>query len=187
MTDILPWVATVATVTAAFMTASNLGSRITGYGFVVFTLGSLCWLAIGLTTQQPALLWTNVVLTVLNLFGIWRWLGRQARVDKGTEAAAEASEASPEETLFPISLLTKAPVEGKDGPLGACVDAMAGRGSGRIVYVGISSGGVAGVGETLYRVPWHGVRMDDGTLRIGLSREQLERAEQIERDEWPAR
>ena len=32
------------------------------------------------------------MLTGLNLFGIWRWLGRQARIEEGATAAAEASE-----------------------------------------------------------------------------------------------
>ena len=33
MADTISWVATVATIIAASMTAANLGSRITGYGF----------------------------------------------------------------------------------------------------------------------------------------------------------
>src|SRR6476469_4571738 len=70
MADILPWVATVATVAAAFMTASNLGSRITGFGFAVFTFGALCWIAVGVFTHQPALLWTNIVLLMLDIFGV---------------------------------------------------------------------------------------------------------------------
>ena len=37
MENIASWVATVATIIAALMTASNLGARITGYGFIVFT------------------------------------------------------------------------------------------------------------------------------------------------------
>jgi len=91
MENTVSWIATAATIAAACMTASNLGSRITGYGFAVFTLGSLAWLAVGLLTGQPALVWTNVVLTFLNLFGVWRWLGRQAAVEEGSRAAARAS------------------------------------------------------------------------------------------------
>src|SRR5688500_5758633 len=135
MEDSLAWVATIATVTAASMTASNLGARITGYGFIVFTVGSIAWFGLGLATGQPALVWTNAVLTFLNLFGIWRWLGRQARVEEGSKAAAEASEATPGEALFPIALLTRAPVRSGGSELGHCVDAMAGCRSGRIAYV----------------------------------------------------
>lgn len=187
MTDILPWAATVATVSAALMTASNLGARITGYGFAVFTIGSLCWLAIGLTTDQPALLWTNVVLTALNLFGVWRWLGRQARVEEGTKAASEESEAMPGETLFPVSLLSRATVTGRDGPLGQCVDAMVGCHSGRITYVGVTDGGVAGVGEALRRVAWRDARIDGETLVLDLGRAEFEGLLTFEKDLWPAR
>ncbi|HET7709191.1 MAG TPA: PRC-barrel domain containing protein [Sphingomicrobium sp.] len=186
MTDILPWAATAATVTAALMTASNLGSRITGYGFAVFTIGSLCWLAIGLTTGQAALLWTNVVLTGLNLFGVWRWLGRQARVEEGTEAASKASEAGAGETLFPAALLTKAAVDGRDGPLGTCVDAMVGCDSGRIAYLGVAQGGLAGVGETIRRVAWRDVRVDGDTIRVAMVASDFQQAEEIEKDRWPA-
>lgn len=187
MMDILPWAATAATVTAALMTASNLGSRITGYGFIVFTFGSILWLAIGLTTNQPALLWTNVVLTGLNLFGVWRWLGRQARVEEGTEAAVEASRESPGESLFPVSLLTRARVTGPEGELGTCVDAMAGCHSGRIAYLGVSSGGIAGVGEVIRRLSWRDARVEDCGVIIRLDRDSFERADVIEKDEWPAR
>ena len=92
MLDTISWIATIATVLAASLTASNLGARITGYGFVIFTVGSIAWLTLGTMSGQPALVWTNAVLTLLNLFGIWRWLGRQAKVEAGSEAAAEASE-----------------------------------------------------------------------------------------------
>src|SRR4051795_3211183 len=110
MPDTISWVATIATIFAASMTAANLGSRITGYGFCVFLVGSLAWLATGVITGQPALTWTNVVLTVLNLFGIWRWLGRQTKVEEGARSASEASEQTPGESLFPVSLLTHAQV-----------------------------------------------------------------------------
>ena len=72
MAEAISWIATIATIAGASLTASNLGSRITGYGFCVFLVGSISWLATGLLTDQPALTWTNAVLTVLNLFGIWR-------------------------------------------------------------------------------------------------------------------
>jgi hypothetical protein len=187
MTDILPWLATAATVLAATMTAANLGSRITGYGFAVFTVGSLSWIGVGLTSDQPALVWTNVVLTFLNLFGVWRWLGRQAKVEEGGRAAAEASDRTPGESLFPASLLTKAVVEGREGALGSCVDAMVGGSSGRVAYIAVSQGGVAGVGETLRRLPWARVQLDGDVVRADLSGAEFDRLEQIERDSWPAR
>ena len=110
MENSLSWVATAATILAASITASNLSTRITGYGFIVFTVGSIAWFSFGLMSGQPALMWTNAALTVLNLFGIWRWLGRQATIEDGSAAAARASQATPGEALFPVSLLGHAKV-----------------------------------------------------------------------------
>ena len=180
------WVATVATITAASMTASNLGPRITGYGFAVFTVGSLSWLSIGLMTEQRALVWTNIVLTGLNLFGIWRWLGRQARIEEGATSAAAASENSPGESLFPVSLLLKAPIEDRQGRvLGTCVDAMVGCSSGRVHYVVASQGGIAAVGETLRRLPWDSANASSD--RLVASVERFEGLAEIVKDQWPVR
>ena len=170
------------------MTASNLGSRITGYGFAVFTIGSIAWLAVGLMTGQQALTWTNFVLTGLNLFGIWRWLGRQAKIEEGGSSAAEASEQSPGENLFPVSLLSGAPVVDREGnSLGACVDAMAGCQSGSIRYVVASEGGVAGVGETLRRLDWRQARVENDRLMVALTQQSFAALQAIERDRWPVR
>jgi hypothetical protein len=188
MAELISWVATAATVTAAFMTASNLGSRITGYGFAVFTIGSIAWLAVGLMSGQQALVWTNVVLTGLNLFGIWRWLGRQAKMEEGASTAAETSEHAPGENLFPISLLSSARIEDRAGNvLGTCVDAMAGCSTGKLRYVVVSEGGIAGVGETLRRVDWPLARVEGDRLSAGLDRHAFTSLEEIERDQWPAR
>jgi len=187
MADTISWVATIATIIAASMTASNLGSRVTGYGFAVFLIGSLSWLATGLLTDQPALVWTNVVLTFLNAFGVWRWLGRQARVEQGARAASEASEETPGEALFPVSLLTRAKVHCAGVDAGTCIDAMAGCRSGRISYVVVSEGGVAGVGETLRRLPWSGAHVEGNAVLAHFAADRFERLEQLQRDEWPAR
>jgi hypothetical protein len=188
MEDFVSWVATIATISAAVMTASNLGARITGYGFIVFTVGAIAWLTLGALTDQPALLWTNIVMTGINLFGVWRWLGRQAKLESGAEAAADASQASPSETLFRVSLLTSAKVHCADGtPLGSCVDAMAGCGSGGISYVVVSEGGVAGVGETLRRLPWRDARIENGSLRAAVDSARFCELDAIEKDRWPER
>jgi len=187
MVELISWIATAATIAAAFMTASNLGSRITGYGFAVFTVGSIAWLSVGLMSGQQALFWTNAVLTGLNFFGIWRWLGRQAKIEEGASSAAEASEESPGESLFPISLLSRAPiVDRKGNALGTCVDAMAGCSSGKIRYVVATEGGVAGVGETLRRINWSQAQVEGDRLEVRLQQSPTA-LERIERDEWPAR
>ncbi|MEK7456583.1 MAG: hypothetical protein AABZ76_16905 [Pseudomonadota bacterium] len=48
MEDLAGWIAPAATMIAAMMTAANLGARVTGWGFGVFTLGSIAWSIVGL-------------------------------------------------------------------------------------------------------------------------------------------
>ena len=184
MADSIQWVATGATILAALVTASNLGARITGYGFGIFLVGSLAWIATALLTDQPALLWTNGVLTLLNIFGMWRWLGRQAKVEEGGATAAKASRSTPGENLFPVSLLTHGELRRDGSSVGRCVDAMAGGSSGAIRYVVFTDGGVAGVGETLRQADWDQVESSGEGFVLASDPESLPT---VERDRWPGR
>lgn len=74
MEEVVRWLATLTGVSAAIMVASNFGRKITGFGFVVFTVSSLAWIAAGYFEDLPSLMVQNVVLTVINLLGIYRWL-----------------------------------------------------------------------------------------------------------------
>ncbi len=85
------WIAPVATTLAAIMVAANLGARITGIGFIVFSVGAVAWMAIGIATGQANLVWQNAVLLAINLLGVWRWLGLRARYDRGAAAATRAT------------------------------------------------------------------------------------------------
>ena len=188
MDQTVSWIATAATIFADCLTASNLGSRITGYGFIVFTVGSIAWFATGVLTDQPALIWTNVVMTFLNLFGVWRWLGRQAKVEEGAQRAAEKSQRLEGESLFPASSLTSAKLVSADGEgLGRCVDAMLGCGSGRLQYLVVAQGGVAGVGETFRRLEWHQARVHDGSVQADVDQAGLDQLPELTRDDWPGR
>jgi hypothetical protein len=90
----------------------------------------------------------------------------------------------PGETLFPVSLLSHAPVQSRGAEIGRCIDAMAGCSTGRLSYVVVSQGGVAGVGETLRRLPWTAARMDGEQL---ITDADLNHLEELQRDRWPAR
>ena len=185
METIATWAAPVFITIAALMTASNLGSRITGWGFVVFTAGSLAWLVVGLTTSQPNIVWQNIILTLLNLFGIWRWLGRQAKLEDGGKKAAAKSERTPGEALFPVSLLTSAKLVAANGnELGASVDAMAGAERGRLAYVVISSGGVGGVGEEYRKLSWADVRVVEDKLGTTLDEPGFQALATVAKDDW---
>ena len=85
------WIAPIATTIAAIMVAANLGSKITGYGFIVFCIGALGWMAIAYKTHQPGLLWQNAFLLIVNIVGVWRWLGLRARYDKAAAATMRAT------------------------------------------------------------------------------------------------
>lgn len=187
MYEMLNWVATAATIGGVLLTASNLGARVTGTGFIILLIGSICWLAVAVASGQQALLWTNAALTLLNLFGIWRWLGRQAAVEEGGQAAAKASEATPGEALFPVSLLGKAKVVAGGEEVGTCVDAMAGERSGRLAYVVVSEGGVAGVGERLRRLDWHDARVERDRLVTRLGPKRYGALPELAKDQWPGR
>jgi hypothetical protein len=188
MEQIASILAPAATTIAAFIVAANFGARTTGYGFIIFTIGSVAWALLGFATGQPNLLWQNILLTALNLFGMWRWLGRQARLEEGADSAAERSREAKGDNLFPVSLLTKAGLRSGDGEAaGDCVDAMAGCSSGRLSYLVLSEGGLGGVGETLRRVPWDRCRVEGDAVHCDLSQSDVSNLEKIDPDHWPAR
>jgi sporulation protein YlmC with PRC-barrel domain len=188
MADTISWAATAATILAALMTASNLGSRVTGYGFVVFTFGALCWIAVGALTNQPALMWTNIVLTVVDIFGVWRWLGRQARVEEGARSASEASEHTPGESLFPATLLSSGDVVGcHGGDIAKCVDAMIGCRSGSIRYLVVSQGGIGTIGETFHRLDWDTVQVVGDAVEVHMDEMDISVLPELKKDEWPGR
>ena len=158
--DVAGWLAPIATAVAAIMTAANLGARVTGWGFVVFLIGSLAWSAVGAATGQTNLLLTNGFLTAVNILGIWRWLGRQARYEKEGAAAEDASADGAVPDLKTLSSLIGAKVQDADGEeVGEAIEAMRECESGALNYVVIRSGGIGGVGERL-----RAVRHDDLTL-----------------------
>jgi hypothetical protein len=185
MESIASWLAPIATTIAALMTASNLGSRVTGWGFGVFLVGSIAWGALGLATDQPNLVWQNAILSLLNLWGMWRWLGRQAKLEDGGEVAAAKSAAVPGESLFAASLLAKGRLTGWGGDLGHSIDALIGSDSGRIVYLVIAEGGVAGVGERYRRLDWAEARVSGD--KLSTPRTSLSELPELERDNWPGR
>lgn len=187
MEQIAGYVAPAATMIAAMMTAANLGARVTGWGFVVFTLGSICWSIIGVTTGQQNLLLSNAFLTAVNLVGIYRWLGREAKHSDGSRRAAKRSERKPGPTLMSACTLLGAPVNDRSGDkLATVVDAMLSREGRDIVYLVASRGGVGGVGERLHPLDPCAVELDGDGVTTRLSGEEIDRLPVLEPDRWPA-
>lgn len=153
MQDITGWIAPIATMIAAMMTAANLGARITGWGFVVFMIGSVCWSIVGAISGQTNLLATNAFLTLVNLVGIWRWLGRQRAYEDGGKSAEEASKCSQSPSLFTATGLAGLPLEDRNGErLGTAVEALLECESARVSYVVIAEDRAAGLDEVLRAV-----------------------------------
>lgn len=76
--EAIKWLASISGMLAAIMVASDLGRRIIGWGFVIFTGSSVCWMAAGLLDAEPALSTQNAVLFAINLLGVYRYLlGRE--------------------------------------------------------------------------------------------------------------
>lgn len=70
----LAWFATGTGIVAAIIVSLNLGATKTGWGFVVFTVSSLAWIASALLQGETPLTIQNCVLLVINVVGIYRYL-----------------------------------------------------------------------------------------------------------------
>ena len=184
--EIAGWLAPVATMIAAIMTASNLGARITGWGFVVFAVGSTAWMVVAIATDQPNLLWTNGFLLLVNMIGIWRWLGRQARYEQGGQAAVAESLVAPAPTLIPVGSLSNCRLVGKDGAqVGTVVEAMMRCDTRALSYVVISEGGVGGIGEQLHALPAEDFILGPDAVTTRLTAAEIAALPALEDGKWP--
>ena len=59
--------------------------------------------------------------------------------------------------------------------------------SGRIVYAVLSYGGILGIGEKLFAVPWGALTLDTKNKRfiLNVEKDKLENAPGFDRDNWP--
>ncbi len=180
------WIAPAATMIAAMMTAANLGARVTGWGFIVFTIGSIGWSLVAVASGQANLLWTNAFLTLVNAVGIWRWLGRQARYDDGGHAATVRSAAARVPTLFAVGSIAGAKLTGRDGAaLGVVVEAMMRCGGAALAYIVVSEGGVGGVGERLHALEPGELRFSADGVACNLTADELRGRPVLDEKAWP--
>jgi len=181
------WIAPIATMIAAMMTAANLGARLTGWGFVVFTFGSIAWTTVGLTSGQTNLVASNGFLTVVNLVGIWRWLGRQAKYEDGAKSAREASRRSSSATLFTATGIGGMAATDRDGhEIGHAVEALIECSTGSVSYIVVASSGLAGIDEHLRAVPKARVAFACEKLELDMTAEEFTKLDVLEPGSWPA-
>jgi hypothetical protein len=171
---------------AAIMTAANLGSRVTGWGFVIFTFGAVAWCVQALMRHQPNLLWSNAFLGVVDLIGIYRWLGQRAKLEDGAQAAVEKSRMN-SKPLFPILALDGKAIEGSNGEvLAHIVGAMGECDSGRIAYLVIRCASADDGALFLRAMPWDKVDAGD-VFRTTLSQANLSGLKAVDANDWPER
>ncbi len=99
MAQLIEWYATISGVIAAIMLASDLGRKITGFGFVLFCTMNIAWIVHAQTQPEGGgLMWQNIVLFAVNLLGVYQYLlsaknRRKMRVVKEAVEEFEAKEA----------------------------------------------------------------------------------------------
>ena len=189
MDDPIAWLAAAATLAAAMMTAANLGPRVTGAGFAVFALGSVAWCAVALRTGQDSLLLTNAVLLLVNITGIWRWLGREVMLERGRARAMLRSLKAPVPSLFSAGAAIGSPVHSPatQESLGQIVDLMIRCDDHALSYAVLSRGGIGGIGEELFALPARSLVFEAGKVGVNGRLPDIDRLPKLERDNWPAR
>jgi len=73
----IEWIASIGTIIAAGLIALDMGRRLTGWGFVLFTAVSIMWIYSGLNENAMPIAAMNLVLLVINAWGVWRYLIRK--------------------------------------------------------------------------------------------------------------
>lgn len=76
--------------------------------------------------------------------------------------------------------------EGED--LGTIEELMIDLHSGRIVYVVLSFGGILGIGDKLFAIPWSALSLDpdDNQIVLNVKRASLENAPGLDKEQWPS-
>lgn len=87
----LEWFAAIGTIIAAGMIAVDLGRRWTGFGFVLFVVVAIAWVASGLINGQMPIAAQNGILLAVNGWGVWQYLlnPRKKREIEETERLQE--------------------------------------------------------------------------------------------------
>lgn len=186
MDGITGWLASVATIAGGLTVALNLGSRVTGWGFAVLAFGSACWSLNAWQNGAASLLIANVTMAAINGFGVWRWLGRRARIEQGSATAMADSAAAPVPTLVSAATLLEAPLRlPDDADFGSVIDLMLHCNGQDLAYAVVSFGGIGGLGEELRAVPAERLQLRVDGLHCALGEERLRTLPPIDPTAWP--
>ena len=93
--ELIEWYATISGVVAALMLASDLGRKVTGFGFVLFCTMNIAWIIHARSQPEGGgLMWQNAILFAVNLLGVYQYLlsAKNRRKMKAVEKAVEKFE-----------------------------------------------------------------------------------------------
>jgi sporulation protein YlmC with PRC-barrel domain len=78
-------------------------------------------------------------------------------------------------------------VNGQNEALGDIKEIMLDMSTGKVAYAVLSFGGVFGIGEKLFAVPWTALTLDtiNKNFVLNISKEQLKNAPGFDKDDWP--
>lgn len=91
----LEWIGAIGAIIAAAMIAADLGRKVTGWGFVLFSVVSIVWVVAGLTSDGMPIAVQNGLLLIVNLYGVWQFLlspKKKREIEEAEKIAEEAKE-----------------------------------------------------------------------------------------------
>jgi sporulation protein YlmC with PRC-barrel domain len=77
---------------------------------------------------------------------------------------------------------------GQEEHLGEIKEIMLETGTGKVAYAVLSYGGVLGMGDKLFAVPWNALKLDTVNKRfmLDVDKERLKNAPGFDKDAWPS-
>lgn len=89
------WFGAAGAIVAAALIAADLGRRITGWAFVLFSVVSVAWIASGFINQAWPLVIQNGLLLLINAWGVWQFLlnpRKKREIERQEELAEQAKD-----------------------------------------------------------------------------------------------
>jgi uncharacterized membrane protein YphA (DoxX/SURF4 family) len=92
----LEWIAAIGTIIAAALVASDLGPRVTGWGFVLFCVVAVAWVVSGLSAKDGMpIAVQNGLLLLVNFYGVWQYLlspKKKREIERAEQLAEQAKD-----------------------------------------------------------------------------------------------
>ncbi|MBI5440799.1 MAG: PRC-barrel domain-containing protein [Deltaproteobacteria bacterium] len=78
-------------------------------------------------------------------------------------------------------------VNSKGERLGKIEEIMIDMGTGKVAYAVLSFGGILGIGDKLFAIPWSALRLDPANKQFvfDVDKERLDKAPGFDKDHWP--